>query len=455
MPTLRVWSHPVYEYIPFIGNRRVGKFHLPTRRNHLPVGGMTGALFSCLRALAAPLAASLLMAVATAAYALDDAAGQDVYLDAMRLIASGQKQEASAVLARIIRDEPEHAGAWLDLAILRCEMGYAEEAERLFAELVARFQPPPGILEVIAQRRKQGCDGWQPASRMSFMAGRGADSNVNQGASTSYFTLGVGNSRIELQLLPEYLPKSDRFAVLSAEYARDLTAAGTMGFVQFQARRNDALTQYDTALIAAGAEHPWHVGNWSIRGAGTLAALSLGGRLYQQQQQLQARISPPLPLPENLQFSILAGMARVVYPTLENFDANMREMRGLLNYRAQQTQAQASIGYSSDHASAARPGGDRQGWLAGMQAQTRIADRLFGELGWSRQTWRSESFYLPGLIDLRRNQTTDILRAGLIIPVAARQAVRIELQDVRNKENISIFRYNNRQLLMNWQWRDF
>lgn len=404
---------------------------------------MRGALFFCLRALAV-----LLMAMPATH------AQQDVYLEAMRLIANGQKQDASEALTRMIQQEPEHAGAWLDLAILQCELGRAEEAERLFAEIVARFQPPPGILEVIAQRRAQGCDGWQPASRTSLMLGRGADNNVNQGASTSYFTLGSGNARLELQLLPEYLPKSDWFTVLSAEHARDLSAAGTMGFVQFQARQNDALSRYNTTVIAAGAEHPWRTGNWNIRGGAVFSVLGLGDRLYQKQYQLQARISPPLPLPENLQFSVSAGVAHVAYPTLANFDANIWEMRGLLNYRTQQTQAQASLGYSSDRASAARPGGDRQGWMAGMQGQTRITDKVFGELGWSRQTWRSESAYSPGLIDQPRNQATDILRGGLIIPVAARQAVRIELRDVRNKENISLFQYNNRLLLLSWQWHD-
>lgn len=399
--------------------------------------------------------ATLMMAAATVAYAQGDPTGQDVYLEAMRLIANGQKQDASDALTRMIQQEPEHAGAWLDLAILQCEMGRAEEAERLFAEIVARFQPPPGILEIIARRRAQGCDGWQPASRSSLMLGRGADNNVNQGASTSYFTLGSGNSRLELQLLPEYLPKSDWFTILSAEYARDLSAAGTMGFVQFQARQNDALARYNTTVIAAGAEHPWRIGDWNIRGGAVLSALSLGGRLYQKQHQLQARIAPPLALPGNLQFSLSAGVAHVAYPTLANLDANIWEMRGLLNYRTQQAQAQASLGYSSDRASAARPGGDRRGWMAGMQGQTRITDEVFGELGWSRQTWRSESAYSPGLIDQSRNQTTDILRAGLTIPVAARQAVRIEWRDVRNKENISLFQYNNRLLLLSWQWHGF
>lgn len=400
--------------------------------------------------------AALLMAVAASACAQDDSSSQDVYLETMRLIANGQKQEASDALARIIRDEPAHAGAWLDLAILQCEMGHAEEAERLFAGIVARFQPPPAILEVIAQRRALGCAGVQPVGRVSLVLGRGFDDNVNQGASTPYFAIGAGSTRIELQLLPEYLPKRDQFTILSAEYARNLNARGTTGFVQFQARSNDVLSRYDAALVSVGAEHPWHAGDWRIRGAGMLSALSLGGVLYQKQSHLQVLISPPLPLPENLRFDLSAGVTGIAYPTLSNFDANLWEMRGLLNYGTQQTQVQATAGYSSDRASsAARPGGDRRGWSAGIRGSTRVISNVFGELGWSHQIWRSESAYSPGLINQTRNQAIDVLHGGLIIPVAARQAVRIDLRQVQNRENISIFQYDNRQLLVSWLWRDF
>lgn len=410
---------------------------------------MRDELFFCLRAL------TLCLMVGTSAHAQNGRVQQDFYLDAIQSIIDGRKQDASDALMRMIQQEPDHAGAWLDLAIIQCELGHAEEAERLFAAIESRFHPPPGIMDVIARQRAQGCAGWRPTSRMSFMLGRGFDNNVNQGASTPNFTLGTGNSRVELQLLPEYLPQSDQYTALSTEYARDLTANGTMGFVQFQARRNDALTRYNTVSIAVGAEHPWRIGGWSVRGAGVLAALSLGGQLYQKQSQLQARISPPLPLPESLRFSLLTGVTHVAYPTLPNFDANTWETRGLLNYRTQQTRAQASVGYASDRASAARPGGDRQGWIASIQGRTRVADNVFGELGWSRQTWHSESVYSPGLINQVRNQTTNILRGGLIIAIAARQAVHIELREVKNKENIPIFQYYSRQLQVSWQWQNF
>ena len=398
---------------------------------------------------------TLLLAVASATYARDGFAGEEAYQEALRLIASGQKQEASDVLTHLIRDEPEHAGAWLDLAMLKCEMGDAEEAERLFAELAARFQLPPAILKAIAQRHAQGCGSVRSTSRVSLMLGRGFDDNVNQGASTPNFAIGSGSSRIELQLLPEYLPRRDSFTVLSGEVARNLNALGTTGFVQFHARGNDSLSQYDVALISVGAEHPWRVGNWRVRGAGMLSALGLGGALYQKQRHLQALISPPLPLPESLRFDLSAGVTGITYATLSNFDTTLYEIRSLLKYSTPQAQVQAMAGYSTDRASAARPGGDRRGWSASLQGNTSLTRNVSGELVWNRQTWHSESAYSPGLIDQVRQQTTDLLLVGIIVPVAAHHAVRLDLRQVRNKENLSIFQYNNRQVQLSWQWRGF
>lgn len=399
--------------------------------------------------------AALLMVFATAVGAQDDLVRHDIYLDAMRLINEGRKQEASGVLTQLVQQEPEHAGAWLDLAILQCELGHVEEAERLFALILTRFHPPQGIIEVIAQHRMQGCAGLRPDGRTSLMLGRGIDDNVNQGASTPYFTLGTGSSRIELQLLPAYLPKRDGFTVLTAEYARGLPTVGTTGFVYLQARQNDKMRQYDTALIAAGVEHPWHIAGYRIYGSGTLAALSMGGRLYQQRGQFQAGILPPLPLPENLQFSLWAGLTHITYPTLPSFDANLREIRGMLEYRLPQTRLQLNMGNLYDRALAARAGGNRRGWLVGMRGQTQVTENIFGELEWSRQTWQSESAYSPGLIEQRRSQSTDTLNVALVIPVAPHHAMRFEWREVRNNENISLFQYKNRILMGSWQWHNF
>jgi hypothetical protein len=380
---------------------------------------------------------------------------QDLYLDAMRSITEGRKKDASEALIRLIEQEPQHAGAWLDLAIIQCELGRANEAERLFKIIESRFSPPPGILEVIAKQRAHGCKGWQPQSQLSIMFGRGIDDNVNQGASNPNFSIGTGSNRIDLQILPEYLPQRDQYTLASVDYTRELNANGSSGFFQFQARQNDTLSRYNTASLALGLNHPWRVGGWGVRGTGALSLLTLGGNLYQQQSQIQARIVPPLVLPADLEFNMLTGVTHVRYPTLENFNAALWELRGQMSYRTEQLQANASAGYLFDHGEAGRPGGNRRGWLANVQGRMRIVNDIVGEAGLTYQTWLGQSAYLPGFIDVARHQKTLITRGALIIPIDKRQAIQIELRQIKNTENISLFQYNSRLLQISWQWQNF
>lgn len=380
---------------------------------------------------------------------------QDLYLDAMQSIIEGRQHDASEALVRMIEQEPQHAGAWLDLAIIQCELGQTKEVERILQVIETRFSPPQPIMEVINRLRMDGCKGWEPRHQLSLMVGRGIDNNVNQGASSPNFSIGTGNSRIELQLLPEYLPRGDQYTVLSGEYMRELNPNGGIAFVQARTQQNDSLSNFNTTSLALGMEQPWRVGSWGGRSSGVVALLGLGGRLYQRQAQAQVRLTPPLPLPRKYQFSMVAGANQVEYVTLTDYNSTTWEMRGLLTYRSGGSQAQASLGYLTDRATSNRPGGDRNGWLASLSGSTRLGAGITAELGWTGQTWAANSAYSPGLIDQARHQQTQVIRGALIFPVAPKQTVNIEMRQVLNNENISIFQYNSRQLQVSWQWQDF
>ncbi|HTD03688.1 tetratricopeptide repeat protein [Undibacterium sp.] len=380
---------------------------------------------------------------------------EKMYLEALKAISQKRQKDASETLTRLIQQESEHAGAWLDLASIQCELGNAVEAERLFKEIETRFDPPPAIMDVINRYRALGCNHWQAHPRTSFSIDRGVDSNVNQGASNPSFSLGTGSSRVDLELLPEYLPKRDNFTAISADYARDLSSNGDQGFIQFRLRQNDKLDQYNTATLAAGAEHPWRFGNWDVRGSGSLGLLTLAGSLYQKQASLQTRVTPPVPLPETMQLNFSGGFSHVQYPTLSGYDASTWEVRSQLTYQTDKLQAQGTLGYIYDHATGARLGGDRKGWSAGAQLRTLVTENVVGEFGWSYQSWQSELAYSPGLIDLARRQNTSTLRASFIYPLKDRQALHVEIRNVRDRENISLFQYNGTLLQVGWQWQSF
>ncbi|MDP2001263.1 MAG: tetratricopeptide repeat protein [Rhodoferax sp.] len=377
--------------------------------------------------------------------------GADLYQTATRLMEEARFNEARAVLERLLQLQPEHAGAWLDLAVLQCNAGRGQVAESLFTTIEQRFTPPPALQDVINQLRSRGCDSPAPAGMARLQVGRVHDSNVNQGAISPFFNVGSGSNLVTLVLAPEYAPRSDTGTAVSGEFSRTLPG-GTLGFAQFQARQYDRLPQYNLNSVALGAEHPWQLGSWTVRANGSAGLTTLGGSVYQRQLQLQLQATAPLGLPKGWELGASGGWTGVSYPTLTGFDSRLWESRGLLVYRSDDAFLQASVGYALDRGDAQRPGNDRSGAVLSLTGRRRLAGALVGELGWSYQSWHGQQAYSPGLIDERRRQHTQILRAAVTMPLSRQQAVHVELRAVRNRENISIFEFQGKQLQVNWEW---
>lgn len=375
-------------------------------------------------------------------------AAPDLYMEAMQAIAEGRQDDAAAILGRLQNLGPRHAGEWLDLALIHCALGNAARAEALFADIETRFAPPTGIRNIIAKQRALGCLGWQAGRHWSIGLSRGDDSNANQGASNSSIVIGG----VPLELLPEFRPRADRFSAATLDYFRELNRDGDVAYLQAGARHYDELSQYNTISLFGGAEHPWRLGAWQLRSSAMAGLVTLAGRLYQQQGQLQLRATPPLPLPAPLQLHVSMAVTRLNYKTLSNFGATTLELRTLLDYRKDSVRLQSSVAYLNDRGNAARPGGDRQGWAARVYGRRVLAGRLQGELDLSYLHWRGDTAYAPRLIDATRRQSTASARASLIYPLGAAHSVQLEWRQVDNRENISIFQYRGRQLQLSWQW---
>lgn len=379
-----------------------------------------------------------------------------LYREALRLLDEGHTEDAARMLQRFVGQQPRHAGAWLDLAISQCELGNAAEAERLFVEVEQRFQPPPGILEAIAHYRNRGCR--KPEMRMGawlLAATRGHDDNVNQGASNPRFAIGTGSDLTDYELSPAFLPRSDGFSQLSASYLRQLGGGGTNVIAQVYSRWHDRERDLDTVSMLGAVEHTWKPGAWRLRGTAALGYVTLDRTLYQRQQQLQARLSPPLKLPADMEFALSANVSRVNYPTRSAYDGTTLELGGIVGRRVARSLTQATLTRLRDDSGSGRPGGDREGWYGNLQWYGEISDRLALEAGLSHQHWRSADAYSAGLIDARRRQNTTVVRAGGQWSVRAHTNVVLEWRGTFNRENISLFQYNSRALQLSVRWDNF
>lgn len=391
-------------------------------------------------------------AAADAGPAGPETAEEAMYREALEALAEGRRTDASKILRRLVARSPQHAGALIDLALTQCGLGNGDEAERLFATLETRFPLSRDFLTLIAETRELGCKPWQPDSSTTVTLGRGHDRNVNQGASVTSLAIDKGEP-IELALLPDFLPHADQYSVIGVDHLRELTPNGSIGTLQYQLRRNDRLRQYDSTALFAGVEAPWRLGAWTVRTGATVGAVTLGGKLYQRQLQLQLRATPPLRLPAGLQYNLIGNASYADYLTLTNFNSSTAELRNLLSWRGGPWAASASYSWMSDHARDQRPGGNRHGNFTSLLLRRTLSDRVSTELGYTRQAWSSALPYTPGLIDAVRAQQTETLRAGISYQATKYQTLQFEARGVHNRENIPIFQYNNRILQLSWLWQ--
>ncbi len=380
-----------------------------------------------------------------------DEAEQEAYARAVELMAENRYDEARAALEKLLKQAPQYAGAWLELAITHCELGNKTEAEQLFREIEKRFKPSTGIMDVINARRQNGCLGWEPKSTRNLTFTRAVDTNVNQGASNPIFVTGG----IEVHLADDFLPQRDSYSQVAFDMTRELTQQGTSGMVQMRALRHDHLREQDTAALVLGLDRPFELGSWSFRTVGNMGMVTLGGKMYQRQVQLQGWVAPPITLPDHLYILGTAAIGRIDYTSRSSFNANTAEAGLVTSYRGSSTQGQAGMGLLVDHGSAARLGGNRHGSYANAQLQYRFDPSWQGELGWSRQHWNGQTPYSPGSIDVVRNQDTQQWRLGLTLNAAPHHSLLLELRHVRNKENISLYQYNGHALQLSWRWNGF
>lgn len=162
-----------------------------------------------IRLFARQLLCSVLLFASVTAFAASDESEMEAVT---RAIIGGDLSTALKMLRRMEQTAPEDAGGLLDVAMLYCEAGQSDDAERVFQLLETKYAPPPAIQQLIDYTRQLGC-ARPPPRRWSLNYGisAGYTDNVNAGPSQSTIRLPDAAPIRELTLLPSYLARADTF----------------------------------------------------------------------------------------------------------------------------------------------------------------------------------------------------------------------------------------------------
>jgi hypothetical protein len=215
------------------------------------------------------------------------------------------------------------------------------------------------------------------------------------------------------------------------------------------------LRDQDSQALLLGLERPWTVAGAVLRGGASISLVGLGGRLYQQQSQLQMRVTLPKLAPPSMEVALTGALSHIDYVHRQSFNADMGDLGVAMGWRGPHSQFAGTFGVQTDYGPASRLGGDRHGRYFATQWKEKWRERYIVEGGFAQQLWRGTTPYSPGLIDQVRSQNMRQLRAAVSYALRPHQTLQLEWRKVKNKENISLFQYNSQLFQLNWRWQEF
>lgn len=373
-----------------------------------------------------------------------------IYRAAMESIQTGDKEQAIAQLEVLVLEAPNHAGAWLDLAILFCEAGAEDRALALFSYVETRFHPNPGVQEIIANLRSKGCAPARAWPRLRSQLSLGFDSNARLGSAHNEISLGPPDNPIDVILARNQRAQSSGFGGLSIQIAAQPWAS-TEIFAHFDRRDFTNTPDVNSSVWALGfvQEAPSGFGK-QILFSGAIGQMSLGGEPFYRSATLMAQL--PLASPDGWIPGLTVDGTITAYRFELNplFDSRVWSIQGHLQSTFGPGQQTFSLGVLNDMAEAGRPGGDRRGWLMQWEMGWPTPSNNRWEFLGRQQRLIGTSAYSPGLIDQRRDSTTRVAIVGYTMPVSQNHEVRLQTRYQHNRDSISLFRFESLAAEISW-----
>jgi Tetratricopeptide repeat len=413
------------------------------------------SIFLNIKRIAIQLLCGVLLFTSGATFAASDESEMEAVT---RAIIGGDLSTALKMLRRMEQTAPENAGGLLDVAMLYCEAGQSDDAERVFQLLETKYAPPPAIQQLIDYTRQLGC-ARPPPRRWSVNYGisTGYTDNVNAGPSQSTIRLPDAAPVRELTLLPSYLARSDTFIGLDAAGEVELGGDKAVTLIGgLRARQYMSESQFSYQQLLAGVSARQLIGQQMWDGLLAGSALMLGGHLYETALNAQAgfwgEATERQGRPVRFGVDVLASVLQ--YPQNPSYDAMLLELRGKSQWRLRDdTSALGAAGLVADLSRRDRIGGDRAGLMFSIRTETRLNDARQLNLHLQQYMLNDATIYNETLFgDLKRSPTSGFFSVRVQQKLNLRDSVYIQITRNWRDDTIPLFMMSSTVLLVGYQW---
>lgn len=374
----------------------------------------------------------------------------DRYTAALELLDAGHLADALPHLQAVLAANPGHAGALLDLALARCGLGQTARGLALLDQLEADFSPPPALHQLIRRFRDTLCQPAPPPSRrIIWSVAAGHSSNINQASSATTVRLGSGTATLDLQLDPQYRPRSGALYGADLDIRQGIPGHSALeGSLYLSALSYPGNERYNTLLLRGTLGHRQPLGGGLLESRLIASHLTLGGQTYQLGLGLQGE----------WQSQHLAGsqlglrIDHFHYPQDHRYDARWTEAwLGKTWQAATALRLQGRLGWLIDQAVAKRPGGDRSGPVLqlGLEAEPFAGQHIEWLMRAAVQP--DASPYNPqlfGPLHRKAHSTQQVIAWQQALDQGS--ALRLEWRQQRLEDKPSLFSYKSQTIFIYW-----
>lgn len=382
----------------------------------------------------------------------------DQYQEALQLIEQGNTAGAIEQYQDLLKKWPNHAGAWLDLALIYCEQGEVSKAHQIFDHVEQQFRPPAALQELVTHYRKSSCVPTRaPKGRFSLTLSGGHGSNINRGLSDTIIGLILPQGEALYKLDDAFKPRSSASMAMSASYIQDIQSLpGASLFGGITEKRYPSVQELSQRSLIAGFSRQRQVGQWQQEFDIVATHLSLDERSHQTGLLVRGGVWFPPGGQGEPRFGADLALSRWRYPHEPAYDNKIIEtgfnMRWALTSRLG---LRGTVGKVFDLASNARPGLDRHGYFVNVGMQWLMSETYRFDAGFRQRRIRDEAAYSTLFGDRRHRSQQNHIQLGVQMEknTITPGIWRMDWERAQSRDNIPLFPYKSRTLTLSWQYQ--